>query len=102
MSAYALYLQTLYSSEKQEKGDGGIERLRINIQWENVANPCKDSIPCRYEPTFRDTVVLCQIPQDILLSPFNAMTKLFRANLHGVADRKFFFFRIAKIYAYPH
>lgn len=33
---------------------------------------------------------------------FNAKIKLFRANLHGVADRKFFLFRIAKIYAYPH
>lgn len=34
---------------------------------------------------------------------FNAKIKLFsRANLHGVADKKFFLFRIAKIYAYPH
>ena len=33
---------------------------------------------------------------------FNAKIKLFRANLHGVADRKFFLFRIAKIYAYFH
>lgn len=33
---------------------------------------------------------------------FNAKFKLFRANLHRVADRKFFLFRIAKIYAYPH
>lgn len=33
---------------------------------------------------------------------FNAKIKLFRANLHGVADRKFFLFRIAKIYGYPH
>ncbi len=33
---------------------------------------------------------------------FNAKIKLFRANLHGVADRKFFLFRIAKLYAYPH
>lgn len=33
---------------------------------------------------------------------FNAKIKLFRANLHGVADRKFFLFRIANIYAYPH
>lgn len=28
--------------------------------------------------------------------------KLFRANLRGVADKKFFLFRIAKLYAYPH
>ncbi|MDD3161788.1 MAG: transposase [Bacteroidales bacterium] len=33
---------------------------------------------------------------------FNPKIKLFRANLHGVADRKFFLFRIAKIYGYPH
>lgn len=33
---------------------------------------------------------------------FNAKIKLFRANLRGVADKKFFLFRIAKIYAYPH
>lgn len=33
---------------------------------------------------------------------FNAKIKLFRANLHGVVDKKFFLFRIAKIYAYPH
>ena len=33
---------------------------------------------------------------------FNAKIKLFRANLHGVADRKFFLFRLAKIYGYPH
>lgn len=28
--------------------------------------------------------------------------KLLRANLHGVMDKKFFLFRITKIYAYPH
>ena len=28
--------------------------------------------------------------------------KLFRANLRGVADKKFFLFRIANLYAYPH
>ena len=28
--------------------------------------------------------------------------KLFRANLRGVADKRFFLFRIAKLYAYPH
>lgn len=33
---------------------------------------------------------------------FNAKIKLFRANLHGVADKKFFLFRIATIYAFPH
>ncbi|WP_276942792.1 transposase, partial [Hallella colorans] len=32
---------------------------------------------------------------------FNAKIKLFRANLRGVADKKFFLFRIAKLYAYP-
>ena len=33
---------------------------------------------------------------------FNAKIKLFRANLHGVTDKKFFLFRIAKLYGYPH
>lgn len=33
---------------------------------------------------------------------FNAKIKLFRANLKGVADKKFFLFRIANLYAYPH
>lgn len=33
---------------------------------------------------------------------FNAKIKLFRANLRGVADKKFFLFRIANIYGYPH
>lgn len=33
---------------------------------------------------------------------FNAKIKLFRANLRGVADKKFFLFRIAMLYAYPH
>ena len=33
---------------------------------------------------------------------FNAKIKLFRANLRGVADKKFFLFCIAKLYAYPH
>lgn len=33
---------------------------------------------------------------------FNSKIKLFRANLHGVVDKKFFLFRIANIYAYPH
>ena len=33
---------------------------------------------------------------------FNAKIKLFRANLRGVADKKFFLFRIANLYGYPH
>lgn len=33
---------------------------------------------------------------------FNAKIKIFRANLRGVADKKFFLFRIANLYAYPH
>ena len=32
---------------------------------------------------------------------FNAKIKLFRANLRGVADKKFFLFRISNLYAYP-
>ena len=32
---------------------------------------------------------------------FNAKIKLFRANLHGVVDKKFFLFRIAMLYGYP-
>ena len=37
-----------------------------------------------------------------LAESFNAKIKLFRANLRGVADKKFFLFRIANPYAYPH
>ena len=33
---------------------------------------------------------------------FNAKIKLFRANLRGVVDKKFFLSRIADLYAYPH
>ena len=33
---------------------------------------------------------------------FNAKIKLFRANLRGVADKKFFLFRIANLFAYPY
>ena len=33
---------------------------------------------------------------------FNAKVKLFRANLRGVVDKKFFLFRIANLYALPH
>ena len=37
-----------------------------------------------------------------MVESFNAKIKLFRANLRGVADRKFFLFRIANLFAYPH
>lgn len=37
-----------------------------------------------------------------LAESFNAKIKLFRANLRGVVDKKFFLFRIAKLYGYPH
>ena len=37
-----------------------------------------------------------------LAESFNAKIKLFRANLRGVADKRFFLFRIANLYAYPH
>lgn len=37
-----------------------------------------------------------------LAESFNAKIKLFRANLRGVVDKRFFLFRIAKLYAYPH
>ena len=33
---------------------------------------------------------------------FNAKIKLFRANQRGIADKEFFFFRIAKLFGYPH
>ena len=33
---------------------------------------------------------------------FNAKIKLFRANLHGVTDKRFFLFRIAMLYGCPH
>ena len=37
-----------------------------------------------------------------LAESFNAKIKLFRANLRGVVDKKFFLFRIAKLFACPH
>lgn len=37
-----------------------------------------------------------------LAESFNAKIKLFRANLRGVVDKKFFLFRISKLFAYPH
>ncbi len=37
-----------------------------------------------------------------LAESFNAKIKLFRANLRGVIDKKFFLFWVAKLYAYPH
>ncbi len=33
---------------------------------------------------------------------FNSKIKLFRVNLRSVIDKKFFLFRIANIYAFPH
>lgn len=33
---------------------------------------------------------------------FNAKVKAFRANLRGIVDEKFFLYRLARIYAYPH
>ena len=33
---------------------------------------------------------------------FNSKVKSFRAMLRGITDEKFFLFRLAKIYAYPH
>lgn len=33
---------------------------------------------------------------------FNSKIKLFRANLRGVADTKFFLFRLANVFGYPH
>lgn len=44
----------------------------------------------------------CNRASNALAESFNSKIKLFRANLHGVVDRKFFLFRIANIYAYPH
>ena len=37
-----------------------------------------------------------------MVESFNAKIKLFRANLRGVVDKKFFLSRIADLYAYPH
>ncbi len=33
---------------------------------------------------------------------FNVWSKLFRSNLRGAINKKFFLFRIANLYAYPH
>ena len=32
----------------------------------------------------------------------NPLMKAFRASLRGIVDEKFFLYRLAKIYAYPH
>ena len=49
------------------------------------------------------TLVFCDIRSlNAAAESFNAKIKLFRANLHGVVDKKFFLFRIAKLYGYPH
>ena len=39
---------------------------------------------------------------DAMAESFNVKIKLFYANLRGVADKKFFLFRIANLYDYPH
>lgn len=38
---------------------------------------------------------------DVMAESFNAKFKLFRANVRGGMDKKFFLFRIANLYAYP-
>lgn len=39
---------------------------------------------------------------DAAAESFNAKIKSFRASLRGIVDEKFFLYRLAKIYAYPH
>ena len=39
---------------------------------------------------------------NVMAESFNAKIKLFRANQRGIADKKFFLFRIAKLYGYQH
>ena len=41
------------------------------------------------------------LSSNAMAESFNAKIKLFRANLRGVIDKKFFFFRIANLFAYP-
>ena len=38
-------------------------------------------------------------PSNAMAESFNAKIKLFRANLRGVVDKKFFLFRVAKLFA---
>lgn len=40
--------------------------------------------------------------EEVGFRSFNAKIKLFRANLRGVVDKKFFLFRIATLFVYPH
>lgn len=42
------------------------------------------------------------LASNTLTECFNVNIKLFRANLRGVADKKFFLFRLAKLFAFPH
>lgn len=41
------------------------------------------------------------LSSNAMAESFNAKIKLFRANLRGVIDKKFFLFRIANLFAYP-
>ena len=41
------------------------------------------------------------LSSNAMAESFNAKIKLFRANLRGVIDKKFLFFRIANLFAYP-
>lgn len=45
---------------------------------------------------------LCYRSSNAAAESFNAKIKAFRASLRGIVDEKFFLFRLAKIYAYPH
>lgn len=40
------------------------------------------------------------LSSNAMAESFNAKIKLFRANLRGVIDKKFFLFRIANLFAY--
>ena len=37
-----------------------------------------------------------------IFSQYSQKIKAFRASLRGIVDEKFFLYRLAKIYAYPH
>ena len=40
--------------------------------------------------------------EEVWLHSFNAKIKLFRVNLRGVVDKKFFLIRISKLFAHPY
>ena len=80
------------------KGHDGFRLSRYLVGTTNLNFPSL-LLTLRYE--YRLFKYVGNRSSNAMAESFNAKIKLFRANLRGVADRKFFLFRIAKLYAYP-